>query len=508
MGLFVFAAVCFAQLKELTQREKRLLALAIAAAAAARFLAPARLVMAFSGYSIIDQAITLTPYKYGAAGPVFYNVIFKFIQPSTEAFLRVNSAVGALTVIASAFFAGKLFKERYAALTAAVLVGLSPFFIRDHNSESNIVPAALFLLTGLTLFIHALDENNLFVAFTSVCVLVFSAMFREWFALLTPVVLLLLYWGRDCAGNSKAFRLLRITLGLYLILISAPAVYLYYFYAAGSSFDGMSPVSAIPGYLAAFFDHTRNLLFNPRLTPAIYIILILLAFFASDRRRKKAVAALFATGVLFFSVYQIDEPSVSRPRLQAPYLLFVSLIAALGCASLFTAIQKKYISALIIIFGALSFVPPALTFFEKNNEDYENEMIAAGYSLLPKNAVLIRAGLGDEGWRKGIFYSYPDYDLKIKRPDVKAETIGNYEAAKSEYEGRPKVFYLGMRCYAALKGRPFETTNGMLPACAAFMAQRKLKPLLVKEFPNRFDGEFFDYPHSESIKLGYYLTEN
>jgi hypothetical protein len=40
------------------------------------------------------------------------------------------------------------------------------------------------------------------------------------------------------------------------------------------------------------------------------------------------------------------------------------------------------------------------------------------------------------------------------------------------------------------------------------MAQRKLKPLLVKEFPNRFDGEFFDYPHSESIKLGYYLTEN
>lgn len=490
----------------MNQREKRLLALVITAAAAARLLAPTRLVMAFSGYAIIDQAVTLTPYKYGAAGPVFYNVIFKLIQPSTEAFLRINSAVGALTVIASAFFAGKLFKERYSALMAAILIGLSPFFIRDHNSESNIVPAALFLLAGLTLFMQALDENNLFFAFMSVCVLVFAAMFREWFALLIPVILLLLYWSKDLSGNLKAPRLLRITVGLYLILIAAHAVYLYYFYAA--AFDGMSLISAAPGCLAAFFDHKRNLLFDPRNTPAIYSILIMLAFFASDRRRKKAVAAVFTAGVLFFAVNQIDEPSSSRSQLQAPYLLFVSLVAALGCASLFTSIQKKYIAALILILGALSFFPPAFVLFEKNNADYENEMIAAGYALLPKNAVLIRPGLGDEGWRKGIFYSYPDYELKRKRPDAKTETIGNYEAAKRAYEGRPKVFYLGMRCYAGLKGHPNETLNGMLPACASFMASNKLKPLLIKEFPNRFDGEFFHYPQSETIKLGYYSAEN
>ena len=172
----------------------RLLGGAVGIAAVVRWLiAPRWIVTMFIGYLLTEQAIELsTVSHYGIASQALYHALFSILPRDHRYLLWTNSVLGVLTLPLLASVAARLFANRRVGIAFALVVALTPLFIKNDNSDANNVPCLLWLFGGLLLWEEFLDTGAREALLCAAALLSLAGVSRPEMPILVPLFVLAL----------------------------------------------------------------------------------------------------------------------------------------------------------------------------------------------------------------------------------------------------------------------------------------------------------------------------
>jgi|GEM_PF-6033005 len=480
----------------------------------AGFIAPQRMVMYFSGYGIINDAAALYIGKYGAGAPLLYHALFKIFPGSTESFIRFNLVLGIMTIPAAAFWLSTRLKDGRAAVVAAAIFALHPMFIKDRNSESILVACLFFFFWGHLFFDAWLAERKRLdglAAFFSFA----SALFtRPEFVVFIPLSILLLpknnaQLARRCCGFPAVSAWVILTI-IHLAWIALFALAEWQWQPDAVWMPIQRNIVAVLIGTGLFFTHL-NLFVLPHFTPLVLPLAAIAAFILTDKTERRTLLSLLLMGIALFSFYFLDQPGPSRPRLQMPAQYFFCFISVAGLQSLYEYaksvrfMSKKTFATVAVILLLASFMLPHFYIWRTDNTVAEDAALMEIPTVLPhaEKSVLV-VFRGEDKKEAGIFYNYPEYELR-RNGEVDlygtSRYIQTYKTVKT-----PAYFYLGMRCYVRLAWmhtRDNTKADYMNDECRRMLDKFKMDPLKTWRVDNVNDG-FGLYPQTDKIEIGLY----
>lgn len=476
-----------------------------------RLVVPERLVMVYGGYALINQALAFAePLRYGSAGPLLYHLLLRLFPGEGAAYLTINTVLGALTLPLAAWWATRYLARPRLFFPLLALLAIMPLLVKDHNSESNMIPAMLAFFVGLLHWERFRRGASRSALFLSVAALVFAALCRPLVAGIAPLALLILEVGRgDMAGlRPQARALLAAAAGALLLLIPNLLLQSVHYNAVRVLGESGNVSGLLDGFTVQWL--AGNLFFYPAYTPLALPLLALLALLTAEGNTRRPLVAVFAVGALVVATAFADSPPPSMPRLQAGAMYFFATLAAAGLLQLHSPrvphpmFQRPKVWVFLL---ALSSLWPVETLWKPDTDLEEDRALHEIVRHLPSTPVtLARLDYGDAPPTWGVYRDYPDYLFSPPRRRDRLLSLSRLEHLEAAGTLDGAVFvYLGSRCYALEGRRAAQDAEYEHPACARLRARPDLETVWEEAVPNhRLQTDFIWYPESRTLRLGLY----
>lgn len=472
----------------------------LALGALIRLVSPHHLVMVFMGYQLTQQVIDFQAVpKYGAGSFVLYHAAIQLLGETHLSLVAVNATLGALTLPVLCALLARFRPAPRAVAIAAALLALAPVFVRDHLSESNLVPIALWLACALLLLDAWLCQGRQWDLLGAAIFAALALISRPEMMVVTPAALLLSTWAR----RPPRARWLGVALALAAVAALAGPHLLHVL----ESYASQREAGALPAIgwedlpAAAVRVFTWDLVFRPLWFPIGVTLLALAALWRSrpSRTTTRGVLAVWLLALLWVGATTPDLPEPSIPRLHAPAASLVTLVGAAALAAAFGRLPRGARVTLAALVG-LSTLPSA-GLFAATNETQEEDFLAEAYARLPADACLVRFGYGDPPPAGKVHRHYPDY--LAAGPEARVYGVRAWRT-RSDPDGCPGgAWYLqSLRCYAAYRRTP--ETPAMLEACRQMRESATLHPVLELKLPNLGDNVFAYWPDLPVFEVGLY----
>ncbi len=496
--------------RALESTERWIVALAAAGGLLLRLVVPLRLVMIFMGYRLAAEVAQFTTVpKYGAGSFVLYRAAYALFGPSHHTLVGVNTVLGAVTVPLAALLLPALGARRRSAAIAAGLLAFLPIFVKDHRSESLLVPAVFVLVAGAHLLLRALEEQRRAPLFASLPFFAVAVVTRP--ELILVAVALPWMFGWIVGGEAPRF-LLRASLPAGLLLGLAVVPHLVH--VLGVTAEQLAR-GALPALDLALVYKTVGGLFREnavasfRYFPIPLTALAVAGAVIGAGRLRRIVLGPTLLGLGWIALYYMDLPPPSIPRLHAPGALLITLAGSASLPLLASRLPWKahHACALGILIVLASSIPSALCLWAPTNEDTEEWLVHRAIASLPDAPVcFVRLGDKDPPPPSKTHRYFPDYLLRPPHRDDRIYGIEAWFAHGRRECNRPAFFFLGLRCYAiydenrvARPGRPV-----LVEACEQLLMRHRLDPVFEEEVPNHGQNTFGYWPEVERFRTGLY----
>lgn len=489
----------------------RVVALATAAAALLRFVvAPRWIVTVFIGYLLTAQAIELSPAShYGMGSQALYHALFAVLPWDHRYLLWTNSVLGVAALPLWAAAAGRLLGDRRAGAAFAVLLALTPLFIKNDNSDANHVPCLLWLAGGLVLQAEWSATGAREALLAGLGLLATAAIGRPEMPILVPLFALA---AAACAPPPR--ERLRDPV-LYIGLLVAALLVLPHALHVRASTDMLASRSALPGFgldrlrdLGRLMLH-RNTVLDPRLYPVALVPLAVLGLAVRDPAVRRGRIALALLVPVALGVYSLDLCRANMARVHVPGALVVTMLAAAGLARAFARLPSPIARAAIALLLVASAVPTAARLWAPTNEQAEEALVRESLDRLPAGPyTLVRMAREDRDpaspGSEFTHHHFPDYLVRPPAGTGRVSSIGDWMAEPDL--AAPAFFYLGVRCYAEFRadGTPPPRGDALQPACARMRERWDLEPVVEHDLPNRGDVWIEYYGDAPSLRVGLY----
>lgn len=546
VGAFVVAMVLLGQTwRGMGVTTRRVVLLALGAAIVTRLLVEPRLVMIYWVYGFTDVVATFRELpRYGAGAATLYRLLFAATGPDHLVLVWVHTVAGILTLPAAVAFLHRHRARGPAVAIFAVLLAMTPMFIRDHRTESILVFAVFCLWYGLLLLDGFLLDRRRGCLAGAVPFLGLAVMTRPEMVVIVPaaVAVAVIARGRDGLRGPRAPLALAAAtfVGLLVAQMAHLAVAVPQQVEAGALPSlNLRMLAALPGHLV-MRNAWLKLEFFPVLVTAVAVL-------GAARPPRGARALAWGSGVLaiaWTSVYYMDLPITSEPRLHAPAAMLVALVAALGAetaAGLLSAATPRLRSAALLCLGglvALSALPSIPSLFAPTNEDQEEALYRRVVAALPEGrACLVQISALDDPPEGKTHRFHPQYLLRPPNRDDHVFSITQWEAGTDGRCPEGGYFYLGLLCYAAVSEaaeqgavlervverrclfgadcwrvsfRTLDLSEGpreaMLSSCRRLL-EASGPPVFEEDLENLGDNEFGYYPEVPRFRVGLYRLQ-
>ncbi len=498
---------------EADDRASRAMLAACVVGALFRFvIAEPRLATVFIGYRWTQQAIDLFPLPhYGAASALLHHLVFFVTPPHHDALMRLNAALGALTVPLVGTFAWRLFGHRFVGAIATLFAAAIPLFVRNDLSEANGVPSLWWLFGAGVLWQAFLREGRTRELAGAAVLAMLAALSRPEFLLLAPMALIGSAWAQR---ESSRLRDRRVIASMIVVLAAMSLQLVFVLNQA----DALQGRSSLPGLswsrvadLPFLWSHV-NVFTDGALFPLLLIPFALVLIVRRDLNGSRR-AALFLLGMAIVAwlsvVVDLDRANVAR--VQVTSALMVSVLASAGLATVVERLRSERLKrpALLLFLVALTANawPSWKALWQPTNEQAEEELIAEALEQLPeRGATLVRWGRDDLDPAldpHGLtHHHFPDYLLRPPHRDLKARSYREQIAAGASGD---TYVLLSYRCYAQLR-RPSDAAPAAFvqPTCRELFERFKLAPVFEREAENRGDVWINYFPSAERLHVGLY----
>lgn len=523
------SAAAFEGLVRLDRPERHAAWALLAAGAALRlWIIPSRLVMIFMGYRLAAEvyAFTSVP-KYGAATFVLYRAAFAWLGPSHDTIIAVNVACG---VLALPLLVGLVARWRPPPGVAGVVAGLlalSPIFLRDHRSESILVPMALWTWASLLLWDRWWERRSRLDLAGSVVLAALAITSRPEMAAVMPALLAVFALPRGADSAAWRARLPALApAALALAALVSPHLW-HLARAVGQQHEqGALPgsdgglLTVVAKALRVVFD--RNVLWTPSVLPAAVTALLVAGWRWTPAPWRAWARALLVLCVGWMVSFFVDLPPASVPRLGAPLAALACLVAAFGAVAAWQrGEQVRWLprrggprAAVLVGACALTALPTAIALWAPTNEGEEEAFVRDAFALLPADAVcLLRPDATDPPPPRKAHRYVPDYLL---RPPHRNDRVLGLTAWRQAPPKEDKVcpggtfVLLSMHCYVeyldlASQAKSERREPAEIASCRDFRAAFTLVPVLERTVPHHGDNDFGYYPEDvSSFRLGLY----
>jgi tetratricopeptide (TPR) repeat protein len=528
-GLVLLAWTCRRNLSDWPVTALVGLAVILAASAMQRFaIIPFALVKVGMFHPVMDSAITLDwlP-RYGAGGPLLYHVLFLLAPAHTQTVLKLHAVLSLLAIIPMVVLARDYLRLSIAgSLGLAVMLALTPVFLRDGNSESMLVPAMLFMTGGLVLLREGLARVStspwamrfLFLA-TGLALLALGPCLRPELLVVAPV-LAAVFLLPDVPAGERVRRLAPLA-GVFALLV-IPAAIFAALATTGEVDKGeillsrLSPLRVLDGLA------TLNLVARPGVFPVAIPVLALGAVLLSLRDSSwPRRVALAAASLAWIALYSVDMNEDSMLRLHVPAAMLLAMLASDGANQAARAVAARFASApsrrrsllvatvlgTCILAWAATAVPGIPDLFRETNTTLQERIFLAAAEALPPEDVDIvvlggedeprhalgQASLGqalvDQVAFARVHRHYPAWRL---RPPWRNDRVLPISAFRTQgHLDRRTFFFLSAQCYATRDAGGEELWDvtkdpyrPMHPACRHVLTRHKLVPVYVTWMPH------------------------
>lgn len=462
-----------------------------------RFLEPTRLVMIYSAYEWTDQVTRFTGIgRYGASTTVLYRLLFSLVPPDHEAIATLHRLAGALTLpVLAALLARCRPPPGAVALFTAMLAAL-PLFVRDHATESILVPIVLWLASGLLLLDRALLEGPPKPNAAGPLVFLALAMTGrpEMIAVVPMLAAALVLARRGLAGWHWL-----LGGGAILALLGLP--HLLHIRAQQTEMAAHGALAPLDhSYWQTLVDRglSAHIALHPLLFPAAVAALALLSLRRPEGRKVRLVVLTLT--LLWLAVLLVDLPNTSIARLQAPLAMLWTALAAWGLA----AEMQRTRARLWLVGGtaavALTALPTHLHLRQWTNEDQAEQVWRRTLPKLPEQgACLVALTAHDQPEPGKVQRAVPAYLLRPPHREVKLVALDTWLAAPPPCPAGAFLL-VDPRCYASYHRPP--GLPPLLPTCAA--AVQSAQPVDAWTLPNLGDNEYGYYGDVREFQVGLY----
>ena len=469
---------------------------------------PRELVTVFAGYGAVNEAWALRPViKYGAATTALYGPLLGIFGPSTEVFIGTNLAFGLGTLVLAGALAARLGGQTLVGLFAVALCGLIPALMKDRASESVLVPMSFWLLASLVHLdafrrlggrVHGLGAV--------VCAaLALHARPEAW------IVLPILWLGiASLSPQGARWR----HLALATLALGLPRLWSLVHYTLAASQSGDVPGLA-DGELAGMIERfwTLNALWWPDLFPPLAAWLGLFALMA-PRPKRLALGAMVVAVLAWQALSTLDLPPVSAPRIQAPAMLWTTILAATFLGLLTSVSKAGRIVAPLLCLAMIVPSPQSVDFlWHPTNAQRFDAWWESAIKEVPadgKDRCVVALDMSDPP-TDSVIRLYPLYELAERSGRLEVFGLSTFLAAPEMIlDGHCEPLYLeGPQCRARFFGfgAPAPERAEELPLCAEMQSTFKLKALAVEEVDNAGNADFPFYGRSPTLRYGLYQIE-
>lgn len=484
-ALFVWGWREFANGPDLERGEKRFHHVIVPAgivivSTTLRLLVPDRPVMMYMGYQLTEIAHDLTHIpKNGAGALAFYHLLFELTGPSHRVMAHANAILGGFIPVTATVLMLGMGARRVTALTAAILIALTPVFIHSDHTESFGVPMTLWMLTGAWLLTRFRRFDHLPSLAVAMVLILMAVGSRPEALIMAPMLGILALCSAH--GKIRVWRFLPFVI-VAGILLTVRAVSMS-LAVEGELEKGNIPAIVDPESIRAIIG---GLVFrNGALWPSVFPLTITLfavgAPLVERGTNRVKTSGLLAIAALWIAISQVDLPFVSITRVQVPPLVIIAMVGAWGAVSSYEKLTVRF-GRFRMVWGAilLGVLTTGLAIFTvgpiwtRTLADVEEEGLRLSLNALPHESVtFVRRSFNDRPAER-IHLQYPDY---MFRPPHRADTVmGTTEFLSVGKATGPTYFYLGTRCW--LRTCP---ELKMHPSCRAVLDQYDLEPVFERD---------------------------
>ena len=462
-----------------------------------RLLEPTRLVMVYSAYEWTDQVARFTGIgRYGASTSVLYRLLFSWVPPDHEAVVALHRIAGTLTLPVVAALLARCKPPSWAVPLFIAMLAVLPLWVRDHATESLLVPIVLWLSAGLLLLDRALCEGPPRSTSLGAAMLLALAMTgRPEMLVVVPMLAGLLVLARR---GLQGWQWL-VGGGALLALLGVP--HLLHILAQQAE---MTANAALATLDASYWQTltargpSAHIALHPRLLPAAIPLLALASLRQAEGRRLRL--AVLAATALWVAVLLVDLPNTSIARLQAPVALLLAALAAWTLAAEFQRSGKRFWLAGGLAAVTVTAYPTHLDLRAPTNEDLAEQVWRRALPQLPaQGACLVGLSALDAPEPGKVQRAVPAYLLRPPHRQVKLVALGRWSKEPPPCPAGAFLL-LDQRCYAMYHRPP--GLPPLLPSCEA--ALRQSTPVDAWTTPNLGDNEYGYYGDVREFQVGLY----
>lgn len=462
-----------------------------------RLAEPTRLVMIFSAYEWTDEVARFTSLgRYGASTSVLYRLLFAAVPPDHLAIVALHRVAGALTLPVMAALLARCTPPPWSVPLFAAMLALLPLGVRDHATESILVPIALWLSSGLLLLDTALAAAAPRISAAGALVLLALAMSgRPEMLVVAPLLAAALVLARR---GGQGWPWLVFGGALLAVLALPQLLHVLARQAQLSAQGAVTPVGQ--GLVRALLERgpSSHIAAHPELWPAAVPVLALASLRHPPGRRVRL--AVLGISAVWVAALLVDLPTTSIARLQAPVAAMLTALAAWGWAAELQGRRPK----LWLIAGAAALLWTALPshrFLRRPTNEDQTEAVWRRTlpQLPPTGACVVVLTAGDPPDPGKVQRAVPAYLLRPPHRDVRLVPMRRWlEDPPSCAAGAYAL--VDHRCYAVYHRPPGQAP--LLPSCAAVL-QRAL-PVDVWTERNWGDNEYGYFGDVQRFEVGLY----
>jgi hypothetical protein len=487
--------------------------LGLVLAALLRVAVPTHFVMLGSVYRLTEDAATLTHVpRAGLMPTLLYRLVFDLAPPSHHTVAAVNSVCALLTL---PLVVTLLVRWQPPPWTAALLTGwatLVPALVTDARTESHLLPAMLWLWSGLLLLDVALVQARRRALAGAVLLLTMAAWSRPELTVMAPLLALATVWRRrQLQPGPLLSRPLVVAAAVGCTLLVPQLLHLQRAAAIEQASGALPALDShlllqAPGRWLTLALPLQLDLFPPGVTLLALLAVVGVGMTAQDRRW---LSALGLAAALWMALTLVDLPRTSVPRLHAAAAWLVCILAAWAVAAAWQQHPpwRRWLVAALLV-SVASGIPSARQLLARTNEDDNAAWIDSAYKALPaEGACLVALGMGDGPVGHRTQRALPDYLL---RPPHRSAT--RYALQDWQRAGRPQCpggtyLLVDQRCYALhrdFRDGPARAPTGLIEPCKSALAGATWRPLRTQWLANRGDNEYGYYGSVDGFAVGLY----
>lgn len=455
---------------------------------------------------------------HGAGSYLLLRTLHRFLFFGAVSIFTTAYVVSAASLVLLFLVARRLVRSDLAALSAALVLALSPSRLRIAATEAQTIPVEFFLLAAFLHFLLFMDTRKarfflLGLAATALMMqtrlefmLFGPALVATLFLVIDPRALLAALRSRACLGGVGAFVLLMTPWALRLGIAIDPR--------AGS----MTELAA-----TTFSQVSRgwrdwriflNPFFDPRYGPRLFVALFGVGVVALALRNRRTLALAFMAWVplgLFFGIH--TGGLSTHIRTHAVSLFALALVTGAGVDALARivrfAVVRRGLVAAMAAGSVASLVPFGAFLGERYSSQVEFDFLLEAREGLPGDAA-VAVLLPEDGPPSILTRQYQAWFLAPgTQPDRTVCGLNELRERHEDWIGtRPTYFYRGAPCYVLPVQEdgpwPPEDPAWENPLCTRMFRDYDLEPVAEARLPRASNGFPHDHIQGDGRVIGLY----